>query len=77
MKFTLGLLLGATVGAAVVHYLNTYEGKALVDKVKEDVDDVSGTISGIADDIVSKGKSLLGKAEQTVNETVENIVVIV
>jgi gas vesicle protein len=77
MKFTLGLLLGATVGAAVVHYLNTSEGKALVDKVKEDVDDVSCSISGIADDIVSKGKSLLGKTEETMDEAVENIVVIV
>ncbi|MDB5210270.1 MAG: hypothetical protein JWQ30_1097, partial [Sediminibacterium sp.] len=40
MKFTLGLLAGAVIGAAVVHYLHTREGRALVDKIKDDVDEV-------------------------------------
>lgn len=77
MKFTLGLLLGATVGATVVHYLNTSEGKALVNRVKDDADEVSCSISGLTEEIVSKGKSLLGMAEEPMEDFVENIVVIV
>ncbi|MCW3087456.1 MAG: hypothetical protein JWQ78_842 [Sediminibacterium sp.] len=78
MKFTLGLLLGAAAGAAVVHYLNSAEGRALVDKIKGDVDEVSENISNAADTIVSKTKSFMGKTEEEepAVETIERIVVV-
>jgi hypothetical protein len=38
MKFTFGLLAGIAVGAALVHYLTSKEGGALIDKIKEDID---------------------------------------
>ena len=74
MKFTLGFLLGASVGAAVVHYLNSKEGIALVNKVKEDVSEVSNNLSGLADDIVNTGKSFIGKEKE--RETVEGILLV-
>lgn len=74
MKFTLGFLLGASVGAAVVHYLNSNEGIALVNKVKDDVNEVSDNLTGLADDIVNKGKSILGKEKEA--QTVEGILLV-
>ena len=74
MKFTLGFLLGASVGAAVVHYLNSIEGIALVNKVKEDVSEVSDNLNGLADTIVNTGKSFLGKEKE--RETVERMVLV-
>lgn len=76
MKFTLGLILGASVGAVVVYYLNTAEGKALVNKVKNDADEVSENLTGLADDLVSKTKSLIGKADQQSVETVDTILIV-
>jgi len=76
MKFTLGLLLGASVGAAVVHYLNTAEGKVLVKKVKNDADEVIENLTGLAEGLVSKSKSLIGKADQQSVETVDTIVIV-
>lgn len=73
MKFTLGLLLGAVTAAAVVHYLNTTEGKALINRVKKDADEVGDNLTEFADDLVDKGKSILGKKE---DESVETIVVV-
>ncbi len=71
MKFTLGFLLGASVGAAVVHYLNSNEGIALVNKVKDDVSGVSENLTGLAEGFVNTGKSILGKEKE--RETVEGI----
>jgi gas vesicle protein len=68
MKFTLGLVIGASVGAAIVHYLNTPEGKALVNKVKKDADEVSENVTGLAEDIVQKTKSIIGKREDESDE---------
>jgi|GEM_PF-3340745 len=76
MKFTLGLVLGASVGAAVVYYLNTAEGKALVNRVKNDADEVSENLTGLADDLVSKTKSLIRKAEEQPVETMETILIV-
>lgn len=76
MKFTLGLLIGASVGAAVVHYLNTAEGKALVNKVKNDADEAGENLYSIADQLASKTKSLLGVAEEKAVDSVERIVLV-
>jgi gas vesicle protein len=78
MKFTLGLLLGAAVGAVVVHYLNTTEGKALVSKVKKDAGEMGDNLTEFTDDLVQKGKSLMGNHEKVDEEpVVEETVVFV
>ncbi|MBV9988891.1 MAG: YtxH domain-containing protein [Chitinophagaceae bacterium] len=64
MKISLGLLLGAAVAGIVVHYLNTPEGKAFVDRVKKDAEDLGGNLNGTVDDLVSKGKSIFGNAKE-------------
>ncbi len=76
MKFTLGFILGASVGAAVVHYLNTSEGKALVNKVKADAEEVSENLTGLADDLAAKTKSLIGKGDEQSVETGETILIL-
>lgn len=76
MKFTLGLVIGASVGAAVVHYLNTLEGKALVNKIKNDADEAGENLSGMADQLVSKTNSILGKSEEQAVDTVDRIVLV-
>ena len=79
MKFTLGLLLGAAAGAAVVHYLNTTEGKLLVNKVKRDADNISDNISDLADGLVEKGRSLVGGGKDAMEDQFadETVVVVV
>ena len=42
IKFTLGFLLGATLAATIVHYLGTAEGRALVNRVKDDTASLRG-----------------------------------
>jgi hypothetical protein len=69
MKISLGLLLGAAVAGVVVHYLNTPEGKAFVDRVKKDADDLGGNLSGTVDDLVNKGKSIFGNAKEQFTTT--------
>lgn len=79
MKFTLGLLLGAAAGAAVVHYLNTTEGKLLTNKVKRDANQLSENLSDLADGIVEKGKSIIGGTKDAMEDqfTDETIVMVV
>ncbi len=77
MKFTLGVLLGATVTAIIIHYLNTEEGKALVDKVKKDAEEVSDNLSELAENLVEKGKSIIGKEGSEIETAGETIVVLV
>jgi gas vesicle protein len=57
MKFTFGLLAGIAVGAALTHYLTSKEGGALIDKIKEDIDDIGEKISELVENLVAKGKS--------------------
>lgn len=44
-KFTLSLLLGAALGGAIAHFLNTPEGKALLCRIKSDANGLAGTFS--------------------------------
>ena len=76
MKFTLGLVIGASVGAAVVHYLNTAEGKALVNKVKNDAGEAGENLYGIADQLATKTKSIMGMAEEKAEDSVDRIVLV-
>lgn len=77
MKFTFGLLAGITIGAAVVHYLSSREGKALVNKIKDDVDEVGEKFSELAEDLVQKGKSLIGNTNQDGPIVEETVVLLV
>jgi hypothetical protein len=57
MKFTLGLLVGAVAGAAVVHYLNTPEGKGMVDKAKKAAAEIGDNVATLLGDLLQGGKS--------------------
>lgn len=66
MKISLGLLIGAATAAIVVHYLNSPEGKAFVDRVKRDVEDMGDNVNDMVDELVTKGKSVFGNVQEQV-----------
>jgi hypothetical protein len=74
IRFTAGLLLGAALGAVVVHFLGSPEGRAFINKVKEDTTDFGDTVSGLADGLVKTGKSLIGSAEDALEDGTNRIV---
>ncbi len=74
IRFTAGLLIGAALGAVVVHFLGSAEGRAFINKVKDDTTDFGETISGLADDLVQKGKSLVGSASDSLQDTAGGVV---
>lgn len=63
-KFTLGLILGVAAGAAIMHYLDTEEGKAFVKKIKSDLSDLEENLADLKEDIVGKAKSAFGDKEE-------------
>jgi hypothetical protein len=63
IKFTLGLILGVAAGAAIMHYLDTEEGKAFVKKIKGDLGDLEDSLADLKEDIVSKTRSTFGDKE--------------
>lgn len=68
LKFTLGLLIGAAAGAAVVHFLNTEEGKAFAGKLKRDISEVEEELTVMAEDLIQKGKNIMDDLEGKVDE---------
>jgi hypothetical protein len=62
IKFTLGLILGVAAGAAIMHYLDTEEGKAFVKKIKSDLGDLEDSLADLKEDITAKTKSAFGGA---------------
>jgi hypothetical protein len=68
IKFVAGLLIGAAAGAAIVHYLNTAEGRAFTQKLKEDAAGVEDELAAMADDLVKKGKSFMNDMEEKVDK---------
>ena len=78
MKFTLGVIVGAAVTAIVAHYLDTREGKALVDKIKQDTDDLGDNVSALYTGLVEKGKSMFNKSDADIyDQPNETLVVLV
>ena len=63
-KFIAGLLLGAVAGTALVLFLNSEEGKAFINDLKEGVGKMQEDLSGLADDLIQKGKSFMDETEQ-------------
>jgi gas vesicle protein len=68
IKFVAGLLIGAAAGAAIIHFLNTEEGKAFTQKLKKDAADVEDELASMADDLIHKGKSFMNDMEGKVDE---------
>lgn len=64
IKFIAGLLIGATV----VHFLNTEEGKDLINRFKRDASRLQDDLCDLADDAVQKGKSFMNEFEEKVDE---------
>lgn len=59
IKFTMGLLLGAAAGAAIIHYLDTPEGQAMAERIKKDISGIGDKLDDLAADIMEKGKSFM------------------
>lgn len=77
MKFTLGLLAGIAAGAAISHYVHTREGRILIDKIKDDIDGIGDKFSQLAEDLVEKGRSLIGTDKQEEDLLVEETIVFI
>ena len=60
MKFTLGFILGAATAAVIVHYLNSEEGEAMVEKLKKDGGDLGNKLAELGKEMISEAKSAVG-----------------
>jgi hypothetical protein len=69
-KFTLGLILGVAAGAAIMHYLDTEEGKAFVRKIKGDLSDLEDNLADLKEDIVGKTKSTFDDAGAVASDAI-------
>jgi hypothetical protein len=65
----MGLLIGAAAGALLMHYLNTPEGKAFAERVKDDIGEMGEKVSDFAEDIIEKGKSIIQSEEERATGT--------
>ena len=77
MKFTFGLLAGIAAGAAISHYVHTREGRVLIDRIKDDIDGIGNKFSELAEDLVEKGRSLIGTDKQQEDLLVEETIVLI
>lgn len=60
IKFVAGILIGAAAGAAIIHFLNTKEGKEIVEDLKKDAAKFEEEFTNLAEDLIQKGKSFVG-----------------
>jgi gas vesicle protein len=63
-KFISGLLLGAVAGTALVLFLNSEKGKAFIKDLTEGAGNLQSDLSGLADELLQKGKSFIEETEQ-------------
>lgn len=63
IKFIAGLL----IGGAIVHFLNTEEGKNLVCRFRKDANKMREDFEDLAEDLVDRGKSVLNVMEEEVD----------
>ncbi len=66
LKFIAGLV----IGAAIVHFFSTEEGKALIRRFKKDVSKIEDDLAEIKDNLLDKGRSLIQDADEEKDETV-------
>lgn len=69
-NFTLGVLLGAIVGAGVVYLLTTEEGKKISKKIKKEA---GPFLEDLVSDLEEKSEELAAKAEEVKEEVAERI----
>jgi bifunctional DNA-binding transcriptional regulator/antitoxin component of YhaV-PrlF toxin-antitoxin module len=74
---SLKFIAGLAIGAVVVHFLNTEEGKAFLCRFKKDINKAEDEISGLAESLVQKGKDLINGKEESAEETVTPLIVVV
>ena len=66
LKFIAGLV----IGAAIVHFFSTEEGMALIRRFKKDVSRIEDDLAEIKDNLIDKGRSLIGDIDEAKDETV-------
>lgn len=73
IKFIAGLALGGII----VHFLNTAEGKAFLNRFKSDVNRVEDEITDFAEGVVQKGRDLINGVQDRTEEVVTPLIVVV
>jgi hypothetical protein len=63
-------IAGLAIGAAIVHFLNTEEGQALIGRVKKDAAKVEDDLTTLTDGLLQKGRSLVGITDEPVVDTI-------
>jgi gas vesicle protein len=63
-NFLAGLLLGAAAGTAIVLFLNSEKGKAMMNDIKDGADNMQTDLTAMVDGLVEKGKSFVNEFEQ-------------
>ncbi len=63
-------IAGLAIGAAIVHFLNTEEGQALIGRVKKDAARVENDLTTLTDGLIQKGRSLVGITDEPVVDTI-------
>ena len=67
-SFFAGLLLGAAAGTAIVLFLNSEKGKALMKDLKEGADNMQNDVVTMVDELVEKGTAFVNEFEQKAGE---------
>jgi len=63
-------IAGLAIGAAIVHFLNTAEGQALIGRVKKDASRVEEDLATLTNGLIQKGRSLVGITDEPVVDTI-------
>jgi len=70
-------LAGVALGAVIVHFLNTDEGKAFINRFRSDVKRTEEGLSEIAENLVQKGKDLINGAGEKIEEEIPGSLIVV
>lgn len=72
-KFILGLFLGGLVGALVIFFLGTKEGKKAGKLLQEKGKDALGDLHDQIDELEQKGKELVKQGEEIKDQVIETL----
>lgn len=70
-------LAGLALGAIVVHFLETPEGKAFLRRLRSDISRTEENIAVLADGLVQRGRELVQGVERNVQNEPEQLIVVV
>lgn len=73
MKFLVGLFLGGIIGALIIFFLGTKEGKKASKVLEEKGKDLVGDLSDQIGDLEKKGKDLVKQGEEIKKEVAETL----